>query len=862
MTTVTRHQLSNGLAVLLEPMHDAPVVAMQAWVNVGAADEKPPHYGIAHLHEHMLFKGTQKRAVGQVARDVEAVGGEINAWTSFDQTVYHLVMAASETERGLDILSDVLTSSSFDKDELAREIEVVLEEIRRANDTPARRLSYALFGAMFPEHPYGRPVLGTEQSVSRMDRDAMLAFFHAHYRPDNTTLIIVGDFDRQVLLKKLEGYFGSWKAHSENAAKTPQQLKAVRTTQAPQSSFSLHVLREDVKETRASLAWPGPNLMHQDVAALDLLTTLLGHGEASRLHQRTVRTNAVLESYAYAYTPKDPGLISVGATLKPGAIQTGLRAVLDVVYRARDEMVTADELSWARTMLRSDAAYQRETVQGQANKLGFFELNAGNYRFENDYLKALEAVTPETIQKVARKYLTTTPTLILQVAKDESEAIEIKQMAQLNQAAATSAQAKPTQSQAITGPLDVITYSLENGATLLVRPEQGPVVAMRAVALGGQRWESKATAGLSTLFSSLWGVSTQSLSPVEMAAKVASLGGHLGAFGGRNTVGLKAEFIRENAQKGWALFLDALLHPNFSAEDFARERALMSERLRTRDDHPTAVAFEAFAAKLFGDHPYGLPVLGTQASLEAMSLADIEHYHQLFTAPENLLLCVAGAVDPQAIYATVAPLFQQHATHKIPNAPAPARAYKADGKQIRIPLARQQAHCIVGAQGTSLEHADRFAIDVMCAVLSGQSGRLFTDLRDVQSLAYTVSCSNTEGLDKGHILVYIGCAFDKVDQALRGVHQHLEKMREAPIGQDELQRAQHYLTGSHAIDLQRSGARAMSMALNARYSLGYDAYAHYPDKILAVTAADVQRVAKTYLDKTRLLEVVVGPEAA
>src|SRR5205823_4648927 len=159
----------------------APVVAFQAWVGVGSADEEPGEAGIAHVFEHMLFKGTEKRGVGQIAQEIEAAGGDINAWTSFDQTVYHLVLASRYFDTGLDILSDAVQRSSFDPVELERELKVVLQEIKQGEDSPSRVATQTLFSTAFAVHPYRRPVIGNEASVRALGRDRLLDFFHRWY---------------------------------------------------------------------------------------------------------------------------------------------------------------------------------------------------------------------------------------------------------------------------------------------------------------------------------------------------------------------------------------------------------------------------------------------------------------------------------------------------------------------------------------------------------------------------------------------------------------------------------------------------------------------------------------------------------
>src|SRR5258708_5698735 len=171
-------ELPTGLTVVLQPSHASRVVGFQAWVAVGSADEPPELAGIAHVFEHMLFKGTARRGVGQIAQEVEAAGGEINAWTSFDQTVYHLVLASRFFDTGLDILSDALQSSSFDPSELERELKVVLEEVKQGEDNPSRVATQALFGAAFTRHPYRRPVIGYTKPVKSVTRERLPDCFH------------------------------------------------------------------------------------------------------------------------------------------------------------------------------------------------------------------------------------------------------------------------------------------------------------------------------------------------------------------------------------------------------------------------------------------------------------------------------------------------------------------------------------------------------------------------------------------------------------------------------------------------------------------------------------------------------------
>src|SRR3954470_22872449 len=367
-------------------------------MRVGSADERADEAGLAHLHEHMLFKGTARRGPGEIARAIEACGGEINAWTSFDQTVYHVVLASRFFADGVDVLADAVTSAAFDPEELSREIEVVCEEFKRSQDSPTRKLSRELFAASFARHPYGKPVIGTEESVRSFTREGILRFYRRWYKPENAVVVIVGAVPAADALRLGEKCFVFPQGPFEPAPARPAE---------PHREQPLAKLkREPLKEGYLSIAWPSPPMVHDDVAALDALSIVLGHGEASRLHRALKRDRLLCtEVQASCYTPVDPGLTIVGLTLQPATVYDAVREALSQVYRVRAEEVNADELSLACRLLESDAVYQRETVQGQARKLGFYQSSAGGVEFEARYLEQVALLTPARLREAAERWI-------------------------------------------------------------------------------------------------------------------------------------------------------------------------------------------------------------------------------------------------------------------------------------------------------------------------------------------------------------------------------------------------------------------------------------------------------------------------
>src|SRR3990167_5083569 len=212
---VFKTKLDNGMTVILEEDHSARVVAVQMFVRVGSADETEKEAGIAHVFEHMLFKGTEKRKVGQIAGEVEAAGGYINAYTSYDNTVYHLAVASRYFDTGLDIISDAIQRSSFHPNELKKELEVVLEEIRMNEDNPGRTLYKNILSTAFTTHPYKRPVIGFTDTVKTFSREQILDFFKKWYIPNNMVLVVVGDFDKNKALDAIKNSFKGFKPDTE-----------------------------------------------------------------------------------------------------------------------------------------------------------------------------------------------------------------------------------------------------------------------------------------------------------------------------------------------------------------------------------------------------------------------------------------------------------------------------------------------------------------------------------------------------------------------------------------------------------------------------------------------------------------------
>lgn len=841
----------NGFELLLVPAGGAPVLALELWVRAGGACERPAEAGMAHFVEHMLFKGTRRRPAGALAREVEGVGGDVNAYTSHDHTVYSLTVAARFADLAVDLLSDAVLCSSFAPEEIEREKAVVLEEIRRSLDLPHHVLSNLLFAEAYREHPYGRPILGTEGSVASFERGRCLAFTRRWYRPGSMTLVAAGEADFQHLERLVASTFG------RGGPARPAPRRATRRETLPRA-FRACLEERDVQEVYFDLAFPGPAAGAGDVAAVDLLMAILGQGESSRLQHRVkLDRNLVRTVGASTFAPLDRGLLSVGGLADPALFAEAYEAVLEEVFRLRAEPVGLRELLRAKDNLEADFLYQKETAQGHAQKAGFFHVVLGDAAREADYVAAVRRADAQSLREAARRYLSARRGVLAVVHPPGALPWAPAEAAALTAAVeAREGRERPPRGRRRRRAQRV---TLPNGARLLVQVNPGvPIFAARAALLGGTRREEPHEAGLFHLMASSMLHGTRSRSVFDIAHEADDLSGELDTFAGRNSFGVKGEFLSRYAEDGLDLLADVLCHPSFPPEEVEKAREDALGALRLRADDPAFLALRAFEEALYGDHPYGRDVLGTPETTARLPAARVAALHAAAVRPENLAVAVAGDVDPDLVFE-----FFTHALEHLrprgtlpPEPPPPVRP--AGPRRGRHAAKTEQVHLVVGSLGTSATSPDRFALRVANAVLGGQGGRLFVRLRDELGLAYAVSSLGVEGLDRGYVAAHLATSPANAEAALRRLHAELDALARGDIGAEEVEEAQRKLVGGYEIALQENAFLAAQLALDEVYGLGCRGLDAYARSVLAVTRDQVMAAARRYFDPAGRVEVVLG----
>ncbi len=815
------HRLANGLELILRPDHSAPVVSAQAWCRSGSIDEGPwLGAGLSHVLEHMLFKGTSTRGSGRIDQEVQAAGGYMNAYTSFDRTVYWINAPSTGTQVIIDILTDIFQHATLPADELVKELDVIRREMDMGRDDPGRRSSQGFFETAYHRSPFRQPVIGHRDIFDRITREDLVAYYETKYAPNNCFFVVVGDFQPSTVLAQIEAAYASAKAR----AVPPSFIASEPRQTAPRETF------EDapVEHAHLHLGWHTGDHRHLDTPALDVLSTLLGHGRSSRLYQAIREKGLAHSASAWTYTPGSVGLFGVSAVCDADQIEAVRAALQAELGRVIAEPPTPAELAKAVKQFTTGMLATRKTMEGQAQDLGGNWLAAADLNFSERYLAAVRRVTPADLQRVARTYLT---------AEGRSTYV-LRPVG----AATVAASTLPA-----TAELPTQLFRLPNGLRLLVKEDHRlPFVELRAALAGGLLAETSPDSGLTSLLAKLLLKGTSQRNAEEIALAIESVGGSLEPYAGNQSFGVSAEVLAEDFSLGLELLADVLLRPNWPVSALERERQMQLASLKGQRDQLLQCAFKAVRRQLFGDAGFGLDALGTETSVRRFTVADLATFHSRLVTPDNCVLAVFGDIKPAVVREAIEQTFGQWspAAHPlvIPSATPHTVTPRSDEKRDK-----EQAVFVLGFLGTTFDNPDRYALELLQEACSDMGSRLFLRIRDELGLAYYVGASHFIGRTPGYFAFYCGTAPDKVDQVETELRQQAELLRTEGLTAEELARSKAKIIGQRKIARQDLGQVASTCALDELCGLGY-AHSDGDDaRFEAVTLADVRAAAERYL---------------
>lgn len=807
--------------VVVSPRPGAPL-AVYLRLPVGAAHEPPRHQGLTHLLEHMMFKGTERHPVGQTAARLEAAGGDLNAWTSHDELVLHATVTHASVAEVFDLLADLVDHPLFPEDELERERDVVLEEIAQSLGDPDDLLDQRVDGAMWPHHPYGQPVLGTPDSVSRIPRQALidhLSFARSH----TPTVVVVGPTDLDEVIRIVD-------------ERWPQTF---RPAPAPAPARPLSSPPPALQETAPThehllqVAWRGPDdPSHPDRAALAVLMGLLGQTAGDRLSEALDRPPRVgFDAWAGHAELVGGSTLTLGCRVLPDRRAEALDRIGHLLCGIQ-QIVRGRQVTRARDVLITDLHATWETVDGAASLLLHQETLLGDARTLQDWHASVLQVTPEDVSRVARTWLPL-PQAIIAYLGPEVTPLRARDRWRVPAPAPSRIP-------------DRVRHRVLHGVPVALRHRDGAFSALSLLSPGGWLDVPHRKAGLATAWAQTL---TRGAGAYDVEAffdaldeRSATLEVRDGPSGLRITIEAPSTQLLDLLD----LLGDLLVDPHFNAQEWQGVQEELLESARTRTERAPEVLGDLLAAMRYPRHPWRAPAAGTPASLRQIRPATLRRLHDRHFSRGRWGMAIVGPLPEDLLsdaLSWIGDLTEGEPWHPPPTPPwRPREALGHAG--------RETAHIEMWLDipGRDASPAERALWQVVEGLLDGQAGRLFLEVREARGLVYDIHPSRILHHDHGLLTLHAATRPNQLDDTERAMTQVLHRLADTPPTDAELRRARHLLEGRALRAGQRVSVQATRRVREVVH--GEDGS---PASLAAhaqqVSASDVQRAVRDALGR-------------
>ena len=869
-----KYRLANGLEVILSQDRTLPLVAVDIWYHVGAANEERGRTGFAHLFEHMMFTGSKHLARGVSEKLLEGVGGtDANATTSFDRTNYFDTVPSNQLELALWTHADRMgyLLDSLDQTALSNQQDVVRNERRQSfENRPYGIVDEALYHALFPPgHPYRPAIIGSHLDIQAAGLADVRDFFKRYYRPNNATLTLVGDFDIAAAKRLVQQYFGSFK-------RGPEVPKPAVVTPALTSEKRLTVT-DRIELERLDLAWLTPPKFKPGDAELAIAGYILAGGKSSRLYKKLVYELQVAQEVsagqdAYALT----SIFEIEAVARSGHTAAELQPLIDAeLDRLAAEAPAAAEVESARNQIER-ALYQNLQkvggMNGRADLLNMYNHYTSDPGYLPKDIERYARVTPADVQRVVRDHLRKDARLVVLAVRGDKKLDPDPPAPKIASNPGTesiNADERWRNATPKAGPAPVPTlpapssFALANGLKVLYlqRPNL-PIVSAQLVVDAGLAAGDPSLPGVSDFTAAMLEEGTTSRSSQQLSDELEHLGAGYAALTRRDTTSLEIDALARNFSDALALLADIAQHPTFPADEIERQRKSRLSTIAESREQARALADVALARALYGPaHPYGSSAVGTEASVNRIGEADLRSLWQRYFRPDNAALIVVGAIDAASLKTLVEKQWGdwKPASAATANATA-AKPMTATARVIIVDKPDSpQTELRIGRIGTVRTTPDFAALQVLNEAFGGAyTSRLNLDLREDKGYTYGVASRFNYGRMPAPFVIRTAVRSDVSAPAVKEVFSELKRVTAAPLAADELKRARGSLTQSLPGLFETNEATVGSFGDLFAYGLPLDYYRKLPAEFNAVRAPTLEALARRYLDPTGMVVIAVG----
>ncbi len=796
-------RLDNQLETLFVQAPGCSAASIQMWFRAGSALEKKTDQGIAHFLEHMFFKGTPTRPGAEIARQAEGLGGELNAFTSFDYTCYYLNIPSKFLGEGLEVLLDMVAHPAFEEQDFAPERGVVLEEYRRSQDNPGQFAFQKLQEAFFTGG-YQHPILGTPKTISRFHRRQLIEFRKKFYNLSNALLIVAGDLRGKFNIPKLSRKIESFPIPKGTSSSFPSfKLK---------NGPAVEVHQKDVKMAQLHLCFQASPFLNECAAPEDLALSALGYGETSRLYKTLVLDGSLANSVHNSTIFMVQGgvhfikisfpvenLSSILSKLEAGlieAIRTGL---------------SEQEVQKIKNQYLASKIYDRESIESHAFTLGHSFAQTGSIHSEDEFIERVKNTSTHAVNVNLRELFKSTIHLGLQIpqglpakkAQSFAPLLKTFQSSLKKRGMALKGQ-NQNKYKTIKSKYDPQTQilQLKSGVRLIYRHNPiNPTFVLHAYLRGGLSSENTSTNGQhhvlsKTLIKGHAGAEYQELKS-DLENKSASLNG----LAGKNSYGLmlhgQSQHFKSLAEHFWG----SLLHPTLPSDRVKHEKEMTLRQLKMRQVDPVKQCFEAAAKLFFDGHPYSLPSLGSPQSIRSIGAKHLHERHRKNLSRESMLFTYCGDHSLSEVINILEPHWANLQSRPSPKL-RPRKIKPLPSRKIFIEFDREQTQIFYGIPVAPLGSRKNLYLKMLTAHLSGQSSELFVEMRDRQGLCYTTQPVHFSALEAGHWGIYMASGHDKVKAALNSIEKIIAGIKNKGLKKGQFQRIKRMIQGQSLLALQ------------------------------------------------------------
>lgn len=818
-TAATLETLPNGLTVILDPDPAAPVVSAQVWVETGSLHEGALlGSGVSHFLEHMVFKGGGKFGAEELATAVQAAGGHWNAYTTFDRTVYYIDGPASGLDTFLDVLAAMVFEPAIPEDEFEKEKDVIRREIDMGLDDPDDVASRLLFTTAFTSDPRRHPVIGHRGLFDDIRYEGLTGYHKARYTPDRCCVCLSGDFDAEVVKARIGELFGKFERGSGAEPVVPQDAVQLGPRKG-RATFA-------VPASKISLAWKIPPLGHPDVPAYDLAAAVLGRGRSARLyrHLREERGLALeISAWSWSQAGRD-GLFAISAEAEPEKRDELIAAILTELAEFPSTALD-DDLAKARRQIAASQFKSLTSASGRATDLASNWHEARDLDFTRRYLAALKATTAADVRRAMARLTEDQMSLSILDPEDAPAPASVKP--------ASRVRPEPE------------CVTLPNGAVIALLPDpRVPIFTAQVAVRAGLVSEIPENAGLNTLLAATLPQGTVRRSAAELAGLLESHGATLGAASGNNALLAQLSGLTPDLSTLLPLLAEVLAEPAFHGDSIEREKASQTASLRESLEDPLSTAFRLARAHLFGGTGYGLPSLGTEASLASLDRFALSVHHARHFQGSNTVVALAGDFDVVHAREVLA-----EGIGRLPQGTpwAPPVATMSGDFEIEAFLPKKQAVLALAYPGCSALAPERFALRMIQEWCSDMAGPLFIRIREELGLAYQVGATQFHGHDAGFFGFYLATDPAQIDLAQRELAAEIGKIAEGGIPEEAFERVRATVLSSLALGMQSPGSIARLAAIDVLFGLPVTHHREVAAVFQALTPVEVKAAASALL---------------